>query len=226
MNYRWERGVGLARKTQNKKKFKQQSAAGSGAATIEAVGGGVVSESSPGMLSKRRFSNRTLSILILLLIPLAYLSFRSIRVYQLRSMAFEASELRNAGKWRTLEPLAVKWGEADPTTSIPQAGVMMGMFRFVQEGKLQMLELMTLSEKEGVISLKVKHFSPDMVAWEEKEKFVEFPWIEKDDKGYYFEGITFAPDQNRLAIYVAMKGKEGKIDEIRFDFERVTPPAK
>ena len=119
MNYRWERGVGLARKTQNKKKFKQQSAAGSGAATIEAVGGGVVSESSPGMLSKRRFSNRTLSILILLLIPLAYLSFRSIRVYQLRSMAFEASELRNAGKWRTLEPLAVKWGEADPTTSIP-----------------------------------------------------------------------------------------------------------
>jgi hypothetical protein len=65
-----------------------------------------------------------------------------------------------------------------------------------------------------------------MVAWEEKEKFVEFPWIEKDDKGYYFEGITFAPDQNRLAIYVAMKGKEGKIDEIRFDFERVTPPAK
>jgi tetratricopeptide (TPR) repeat protein len=119
LNYRWERGVGLARKTQNKKKFKQQSAVGSGAATIEAVGGGVVSESSPGMLSKRRFSNRTLYILILLLIPLAYLSFRSIRVYQLRSMAFEASELRNAGKWRTLEPLAVKWGEADPTTSIP-----------------------------------------------------------------------------------------------------------
>ncbi len=127
-----------------------------------------------------------------------------------------------AGTWRGKG----MGGEVEEIWSEPQAGVMMGMFRFVQEGKLQMLELMTLSEKEGVISLKVKHFSPDMVAWEEKEKFVEFPWIEKDDKGYYFEGITFAPDQNRLAIYVAMKGKEGKIDEIRFDFERVTPPAK
>ena len=69
--------------------------------------------------SRRRFSNRTLIVLIVLLIPLGYLSFRSVRVYQLRSMAFEANELRNAGKWRTLEPLAVKWGQADQTTAIP-----------------------------------------------------------------------------------------------------------
>lgn len=127
-----------------------------------------------------------------------------------------------AGTWRGKG----MGGEVEEIWSEPQGGVMMGMFRFMQDGKLQMLEMMTLSEKDGVISLKVKHFSPDLVAWEEKEKFVEFPWIEKDDKGCYFEGITFAPDQNRLAIYVAMKGKEGKIDEIRFDFERVNATAK
>lgn len=127
-----------------------------------------------------------------------------------------------AGTWRGKG----MGGEVEEIWSEPQGGVMMGMFRFMQDGKLQMLEMMTLSEKDGVISLKVKHFSPDLVAWEEKEKFVEFPWIEKDDKGCYFEGITFAPDQNRLAIYVAMKGKEGKIDEIRFDFERVDATAK
>lgn len=127
-----------------------------------------------------------------------------------------------AGTWRGKG----MGGEVEEIWSEPQGGVMMGMFRFMQEGKLQMLEMMTLSEKDGVISLKVKHFSPDLVAWEEKEKFVEFPWIEKDDKGCYFEGITFAPYQNRLAIYVAMKGKEGKIDEIRFDFERVNVTAK
>lgn len=134
----------------------------------------------------------------------------------IEDMKWLAGTWRGKGMGGTVEEI---WSE-------PQAGVMMGMFRFMQEGKLQMLELMTLSEKDGVISLKVKHFSPDMVSWEEKEKFVEFPWIEKDDKGCYFEGITFAPDQNRLAIYVAMKGKEGKMDEIRFDFERVTTPGK
>lgn len=127
-----------------------------------------------------------------------------------------------AGTWRGKG----MGGEVEEIWSEPQNGVMMGMFRFMQDGKLQMLEMMTLAEKDGVISLKVKHFSPDLVAWEEKEKFVEFPWIEKDDKGCYFEGITFAPEGNKLAIYVAMKGKEGKIDEIRFDFERVTAAAK
>lgn len=102
----------------------------------------------------------------------------------IEDMKWLAGTWRGKGMGGTVEEI---WSE-------PQAGVMMGMFRFMQEGKLQMLELMTLSEK--------------------------------DDKGCYFEGITFAPDQNRLAIYVAMKGKEGKMDEIRFDFERVTTPGK
>lgn len=69
--------------------------------------------------SKRRFSNRTLTVLIILLIPLSYLAYRSTVIFRLRSMAFEASELRTAGKWRELEPLAVKWGQADPSTAIP-----------------------------------------------------------------------------------------------------------
>jgi tetratricopeptide (TPR) repeat protein len=69
--------------------------------------------------SKRRFSNRTLIILLILMLPLGYLSYRSTVVYRLRSMAFEVAELRSAGKWRTVEPLAVKWGQADPTAAEP-----------------------------------------------------------------------------------------------------------
>ena len=122
-----------------------------------------------------------------------------------------------AGTWRGTG----MGGEVEEIWSEPKHGSMMGMFRFVKDGKLEMMELMTLSEKDGAMSLKVKHFSPDLVAWEEKEKYVEFPWIEKDDKGCYFEGITFAPNKDELAIYVAMKGREGKIDEIRFDFKKV-----
>ena len=69
--------------------------------------------------SKRRFSNRTLVFLLILMIPLGYMSYRSTVVYRLRSMAFEVAELRSAGKWRTVEPLAVKWGQADPTAAEP-----------------------------------------------------------------------------------------------------------
>lgn len=117
-HYRLERGVGLGSKAKNRKKNQRPAATNSEATTDVAKESAQIA-ASQGMLGKRRFSNRTLVILVLLLIPLGYLSYRSARVYRLRSMAFEASELRNSGKWRTLEPLAVKWGEADPTTAIP-----------------------------------------------------------------------------------------------------------
>lgn len=109
----------MGQKGKKKKKAEFQNSHGlpdsgraTGASQTQAPSSGTAS-------SKRRFSNRTLIILIVLLLPLSYLAYRSLRVYQLRSLAWEAAELRNAGKWRTLEPLAVKWGKADPTIAMP-----------------------------------------------------------------------------------------------------------
>lgn len=121
MDYRrlsLDRGDGVVRKPNKQKKNQSQNASPGADTTVETVGS-QVEKGGNAPLSKRTFSNRTLLILTILLIPLGYLSYRSVRLYNLRSMAFEASELRNSGKWRTLEPLAVKWGQADPSTAIP-----------------------------------------------------------------------------------------------------------
>lgn len=109
----------MGSKAKNKKKILVSSAENSTLAAGESAAIASSGPAKPAVLSRRRFSNRTLVVLIVLLVPLGYLSLRSVHVYQLRSMAFEASELRKAGKWRTLEPLAVKWGQADRTTAIP-----------------------------------------------------------------------------------------------------------
>lgn len=109
----------MGSKPKNKKKIQAKLDRVEGAMPIESTAQTTLNAPKNGRFSKRRFSNRTLIILVILLLPLGYLSLRAVRLYQLRSMAFEASELRNAGKWRTLEPLAVKWGKADPTISIP-----------------------------------------------------------------------------------------------------------
>lgn len=113
-----DRGDGVARKPNKKKKNQPQNASPGADTTVETVGS-QVDKGGSAPLSKRTFSNRTLVILSVLLLPLGYLSYRSVRLYNLRSMAFEASELRSTGKWRTLEPLAVKWGKADPSIAIP-----------------------------------------------------------------------------------------------------------
>lgn len=114
-----DRGVRVARKENKRKKNQQRTASvGTNMSVAHAEPSGATSVAVAKM-GKRKFSNRTLVVLLFLLLPLGYLSYRSVHVYNLRSMAFEASELRNSGKWRTLEPLAVKWGQTDPTTAIP-----------------------------------------------------------------------------------------------------------
>lgn len=53
----------------------------------------------------------------------------------------------------------------------PDAGVMMGMFRLVSnDGKTNVIEIMTLREVDGTVELCFRHLTPDMVCWEEPDK--------------------------------------------------------
>ena len=72
-----------------------------------------------GGRSRAAFSPRVRAILLILLIPLGYLSYRSVMAYRLRSYAWEAAELRNAGRWRKLESVAADWAELDPDAALP-----------------------------------------------------------------------------------------------------------
>lgn len=65
------------------------------------------------------FKRRTLVVLIVLLIPLSYLSYRSVIAYRLRAFAWEASDLRANQRWRALESLAVDWAEWDKASALP-----------------------------------------------------------------------------------------------------------
>lgn len=50
----------------------------------------------------------------------------------------------------------------------PSAGSMLGMWKLLDDDQVVFYELMLLVEEEGSLSLKVKHFSDDFTAWEEK----------------------------------------------------------
>ncbi len=52
----------------------------------------------------------------------------------------------------------------------PIGGQMMGCFRWVREGKVWMYEFTLLSEEADGIVLRIKHFKPDFVGWEEKDQ--------------------------------------------------------
>ena len=69
------------------------------------------------------------------------------------------------GRWRG------EWGPriAEQTWFAPQAGVLEGIFRVVENDKTLVIELFTLVEKPEGINFYFRHFTPDLVPWEKSD---------------------------------------------------------
>lgn len=116
-------------------------------------------------------------------------------------------------------------GRSEEMWTAPHDGVMLGMYRLIRDGKPVFYELLTISEHEGSLLLRLKHFNPDLTGWEEKSETVDFPFVAKTDGRLQFAGLTFMPDGDRLTIYLAIRGRDGAIREEVFRMTRVAAAA-
>ena len=113
-------------------------------------------------------------------------------------------------------------GESEEVWSEPRNGIMMGMYRMLKDGKPIFYELLTLSETDGTLMIRLKHFNANFVGWEEKDKTVDFPFIRKDGKRIYFDGMTFELVGNDdVNVYLAIGGKDGSVKEEIFKYKRI-----
>ena len=112
-------------------------------------------------------------------------------------------------------------GCAEENLSPPVAGQMMGMFRQTKaDGSLWFYEFYAIAPKAGSLTLRLKHFNPDMTGWEEKDGFVEFPLVAIEKKAVYFDGLTYARrGRNGLTSAVRI-GDDGRAD---FAFRKAKP---
>lgn len=100
---------------------------------------------------------------------------------------------------------------------------MFGSFRYANEGKLVFSEFFSLVKTDDGIILKLKHFGPDMVGWENKDKMMNFPLIKVEKNAVYFGGLTYKLDEHGvLRVWVAMKTNSGKVEEADFTFRRAS----
>ena len=73
----------------------------------------------------------------------------------------------------------------------PSAESMIGLFKLYGDDGVAFYELLQLSVEEGTLSLKVKHFNADFTAWEDKEEFVNFRLVKKEENALHFGGLSF-----------------------------------
>jgi Domain of unknown function (DUF6265) len=68
-------------------------------------------------------------------------------------------------------------GLADEQWSEPAGDSMMGMYRYVKDGKVQMYEMMAIEQTAKGPVLRLKHFNAGLDAWEDKTKVWNFPLV-------------------------------------------------
>lgn len=87
-------------------------------------------------------------------------------------------------------------------------GQMIGHFRQVRDGKPVFYEFVLVRERAGSLVYAVKHFNPDATAWEEKDRWVEFPLVAVEEGRVFFSGLTFerdGPDAMRAHLNLQRK---------------------
>jgi hypothetical protein len=66
-------------------------------------------------------------------------------------------------------------GIIDEHWSEPAGDSMMGVYRYIRDGKVEMYELLVIEQTTTGPVLRLKHFNPGLVGWEEKGEVWSFP---------------------------------------------------
>jgi len=77
---------------------------------------------------------------------------------------------------------------SEETWTAPSGDAMQGMWRYVTDGKARIYEILTISEEDGGLVMRVRHFDPRLVAREEKSAPVVLKLVSSADRMAAFEG--------------------------------------
>lgn len=97
-------------------------------------------------------------------------------------------------------------------------GTMMGVYRHHKgDGSLNFYEFMVLDSS----GLRLKHFTPDLVGWETKEKFVTFEMVDFSEDRIELKGLVFErKSDNELEIRLKLRYDDDRIETEVFNMKR------
>ena len=152
---------------------------------------------------------------------LAFLTISQFSPAQVRQL--EPDQSPGKGKVEDLSWMVGYWtgpgfgGECEEVWMPAKDGHMVGTFRFWMEGELVFSEFMNLIQDGESVSMKLKHFNPDLTGWEEKTEWTTFRLIELGENKVWFHGLTIERMEDELIFHLAMtENGERSIEELRF----------
>ncbi|SMD43845.1 hypothetical protein SAMN00777080_2457 [Aquiflexum balticum DSM 16537] len=173
---------------------------------------------------EKKIKFKTLKVFTLIfLVNLCWFSFTNAQ----EVLKLEDGHLPGNGKLEQIDWLTGYWkgtglgGECDEIWMPGIDNSMAGVFRFVNDSKIQFTEYMVIEEQGESLAIKLKHFNRDLSPWEEKDNWVEFKLIKIEGHTAYFDGLTYHRQENILTISLSLSSKD-KFWVEKFRFEKVT----
>ena len=106
----------------------------------------------------------------------------------------------------------------------PSAGSMVGLYKLFDEDGVRFYEILLLTVEDGTLGLKVKHFSAEFVAWEEKPDFHTFRLVKKEPDALHFGGLSlYRRGENAIDGYIVMRSGD-EITEHHLAYARRSGP--
>ena len=122
-----------------------------------------------------------------------------------------------AGHWRG----EAFGGIAEEIWTPPLGGSMMCVFKLISDNKVNFYEIVTISEENNTLILKLKHFHANLKGWEEKDETIDFRLVKVTENKVYFDGFTFERiSDNEINMYVVVEDS-GKQSEVKFNYKLV-----
>ena len=114
--------------------------------------------------------------------------------------------------------------EFEAVWNAPSAGTMVGLFKLYGDDGVAFYEILLLSVEDGTLGLKVKHFSAEFTAWEDKEDYVNFRLVKKEDDALHFGGLSFhRRGDDSIDGYIVMRNGE-ETTEHHLEYKRREQP--
>lgn len=90
-----------------------------------------------------------------------------------------------------------QWGDMEEIWSGPKGDNLMCTYRCVDSGKVIFYEFMVVEQTDSVPVMRLRHFKPGSIAWEEKDKPMDYPLISISKSKAVFE----RPDKISRLVY-------------------------
>jgi hypothetical protein len=157
-----------------------------------------------------RFHQTTIIALLLLWVATAVAQTKPPADVKLDDLAFICGHNRGEQNGTIIDE---HWSEVGGDT-------MIGMFRQIKNGKAQMYEFLAIEQTAAGPVLRLKHFDPGLVEWEEKAQAHSYPLVSWKPSEAVFERadketkITFrATSQSTLEVILEHPGKKPELFE-------------